>query len=80
LCKALFETDEAYSERFGASNDIHENLVKAKNVYRKALDLIAQARSSMIADNRSICDLDYVRNSITILGFTIHYTNKTLLF
>jgi len=41
--------------------------VKAKNVYRKALDLISQARSSMIADNQSICDLDYVNAIINLI-------------
>lgn len=49
------------SERFGASNDIRGNLVKAKYVLKKALDSISIARATVSkVDKSCICDKDYV--------------------
>lgn len=64
-----FEYSEISSERFGASNDIKRNLIKAKYVLKKALDTISIARATVSkADKSCICDKDHVNFFLIFLN------------
>ena len=53
--------NEYTSDRFGISNDIKGNLLKSKNILKKALHSIAHARAEVSRSDKSfMCDKDYV--------------------
>ncbi|CAF0930684.1 unnamed protein product [Brachionus calyciflorus] len=60
LTKLNFEFSDIASERFGASNDIRGNLLRAKQVLKKALVAVSLARATVSRPDKTfLCDKDY---------------------
>ncbi|RNA15266.1 cilia- and flagella-associated 54, partial [Brachionus plicatilis] len=67
LTKLNFEFSEISSERFGVSNDIRGNLIKAKYVLKKALMAISLARATVSKTDKScLCDKDYTLDFVEL--------------
>ena len=64
---ALFELNDDLNEKYGLSYDVRGNLIKSKQILKKALDSIAEARASISkADKSFMCDKNYVSRNCVI--------------